>query len=81
MQTGSRADVISANIRAELARRRGAQADLAELLSCSQGAISDRMRGRTRFQIEELEAIAAFLEVPLEHLLATPGSDAKAVSA
>lgn len=69
MQTTSR-DEIAANVRAAMAYRRVEQAAIADLLGKSKASVSDRLRGITHFRVDELQAIAAFLEVPLEQLLA-----------
>lgn len=61
---------IAANVRAAAARRRVEQAAIAELINRSPAAVSDRMNGKTNFRIDELQAIAGYLEVTLDSLLA-----------
>ena len=62
---------VAANIRAEAARRRKTQAQLAEAAGLSQFAISRRMREEFPFTLDEVQAIADFLGVPLSDLLNT----------
>jgi transcriptional regulator with XRE-family HTH domain len=70
---------IAENVRAAKARRRVSDADIAEAIGLSRSAINDRMNNRAKFQIDELQAIAAYLDVPLEQLLApTTTSEASA---
>lgn len=61
---------VPANVRAELARRRKRQEDLAELLGLTRQAVSQRLLGRVDFRIAELQAIADYLEVPIGTLVA-----------
>lgn len=60
---------VGANVRAEMARRDVSQVKIAENLGMSQAAISSRLRGRTPFDINELAAIADYLEMPISGLL------------
>lgn len=74
MQTTSR-DAIAANVRAAVARRLDiTHGDLAEHLRLSRSAMSDRLRGVTNFRPEELQALAAFIDQPIDKLLA-PAED------
>lgn len=61
---------IADTIRAELARKRLTQADLALHLLMSPAAVSRRLSGQTPFDVNELAAVAAFLGVPACDLLA-----------
>lgn len=70
---------IAANVRAAIAYARVDQAEIADLLGKSRPAVSDRLRGLTHFRVDELQAIAAHLTVPLEQLLA-PAADTSAVA-
>lgn len=67
MRDNARGRVVS-NIRAELARRGRRQAELMAVLGLSSPALQNRMSGRTTFRLHELEAIASWLDVPLEAL-------------
>lgn len=61
--------LVGHNIRAELARRKKSQNTLAIHLNVSQSWVSARLNGRTPFDINELDAIAKFLDVPLSTFL------------
>jgi transcriptional regulator with XRE-family HTH domain len=65
------AETVAANVRAEMARRRVTQADLAELLNVSQQAISRRVSGRTAFGLDDLAKLADHFGVPLVALIGT----------
>lgn len=60
---------VAANVRAELARRRLRQADVAAALGMTTSALSRRLTGETPFDVDELEALAAHLELPITGLL------------
>lgn len=61
--------VTGANIKAEMARRGVKQAALAAALGLSQPQVSARLRGVVPFNVNELLAVAAFLDVPVATLL------------
>ncbi|MGW4097097.1 helix-turn-helix domain-containing protein [Mycobacterium sp. NPDC004974] len=61
--------IAGANVRAEMARRGISQTLVGDRLSLSQPAISARLRGQTPFDLNELVAIAEFLEVPVAALI------------
>ena len=61
--------LTGANVRAEMARRGVSQVALAEHMGKTQAAISARILGRVPFDINELTAVAAYLEVPITALL------------
>jgi transcriptional regulator with XRE-family HTH domain len=56
---------VASEVRAELARKRIPQADLAEVLGVSQAGISRRLSGDTPFDVNEVAAVADFLGVPI----------------
>lgn len=60
------------NVRAEVARRRVRQADLADLLGISQQAMSRRLHGEVSLTVDELKLIAAHLDMPVHVLLGEP---------
>jgi len=60
---------VAANVRAEMARRRARQSDLAQVLDLSQSAVSKRLAGTIPLDLDELGGIATFLNVPIENLL------------
>ena len=59
------ATTIAANVRAEVARTRTSQANLAAILNLSQSSVSMRLRGATPFSAHELATIATHLGVPV----------------
>lgn len=69
--TPTPATETGANIRAEMARRGITQTMLAKHLGVAQAQVSKRLRGTIAFDINELCAIAQFLDVPLDVLLPT----------
>jgi transcriptional regulator with XRE-family HTH domain len=58
-----------ANVRAEMARRGVSQVKMAAALGLSQPSVSARLRGVTPFDVDELHAVADFLDVPVAALL------------
>jgi len=78
MHKPTRREEIAANVRAALAYRGLDQATLAPVIGRSESAVSTRLRGIANFRVDELEAIAAFLQVPLEQLLAPAAEEASA---
>ena len=56
-------------IRAEMSRRRKTQADAAQVLGISQAAVGRRLTGEVDITVPELQALAAWLEVPASALL------------
>lgn len=60
---------VAANVRAEMGRRRFTQTKLAGTLGVSQMFLSRRLGGHVPFDLQELERIAAALEIPVELLL------------
>jgi transcriptional regulator with XRE-family HTH domain len=67
--TNTPSAATGANVRAEMARRGVSQTALAKTLGMSQTAVSKRLRGTTPFDINELHAVAAALDVTLDRLL------------
>ena len=61
--------VTADNVRAEMARRRVTQSQLAEALGIGQPAVSGKLKGRSPFDIDELATISEFLHVPLAALI------------
>lgn len=59
---------VAANVRAEVARRRIRQADIAGHLSIDQRAVSRRLLGHVEFSASELQKLAELLEVPVSAL-------------
>lgn len=66
-------DRVAAEVRAELARRQMTQQDLAAIVGMSQASVSERLRGKTMFTLDDIERFATALEVhPAVFLDATP---------
>lgn len=66
---------VAAEVRAWMARRGVRQETLATQMGLSQSALSMRLRGRTRWTINDLAAVSEALDVPVATLLAPPPSD------
>jgi transcriptional regulator with XRE-family HTH domain len=60
---------VTANVKAEMARRDVTQQQLAERIGMAQQSLSRRLRGETRFSIDELQLIADVLDVAITDLL------------
>jgi transcriptional regulator with XRE-family HTH domain len=67
--TSTPAEQVAANLRAEIARQRISQRDLANYLGLSQQSVSARLLGRIPLDVNELVRVAEFLNVPLGTLL------------
>lgn len=78
MQRPTTREEIAANVRAAMAYRRVEQAEIAGVIGKSTASVSERVTGKTNFRVDELQLIAAHLEVPLDQLLAP--AEAEAVS-
>lgn len=63
-------ETIAEAVRVSAVRRRVTSKALADRLGLSSAAMSRRMTGAVEFTGSELQAIAEFLEVPLERLVA-----------
>ena len=66
-------DLVMDNVLAELARRRVTQRQAARSLGISEATFSDRVRGRTRLTLDDIERFAALLDVDPAELLARRG--------
>lgn len=62
-------DVVAANVRAEMARRRVTQRDIGAALGIAHSAVSHRLTGRTAFDVNELATIAGLLDVEVSDLV------------
>ncbi len=65
-------DVVTTNLLAELARRRVTQRAAARALGISEQAFSDRVRGRTRTTLDDLQAYSLLLGINPAALLVRP---------
>lgn len=72
---------VGATVRAELARRKRNQRELAEALGISQTQVSRRLAGEIAFNVDELAIVAAFLGVPMSLLIATAPVESPASAA
>jgi transcriptional regulator with XRE-family HTH domain len=55
---------VAATVRAEMARQRITQTQMAERLGMSQVAVSRRLLGQVPFDVEELGRVAEILDLP-----------------
>jgi predicted XRE-type DNA-binding protein len=62
--------VVSGEVRAWMARRDVKQEALAKALGITQPSLSMRLRGRTRWTIQDLVVVSKTLDVPISVLLA-----------
>ena len=65
---------VAAEVRAVLARKRSSQRQLAKALGLTQPVIWRRLQGDMQFRVDELQAVAEFVEVPVSTLF--PGDAA-----
>ena len=65
---GHRTEALAAEIRAEKARRKIANHELAEALGISTATLRRRLDGVRPFYFHELEALARYFDVPLSEL-------------
>lgn len=62
-------DALAANIRAERARRRLRQDDVAAALGCARSGVADMESGRRRITLNDVTVICRTLNVSLAELL------------
>lgn len=72
--TNGLSQTVADNIRAEMARRKKSQRDVAEALGSSQPAVYRRLAGEVAFDVDELGAIADLLEMDVRDLLPATAS-------
>lgn len=63
---------VSGEVRAWMARRGVKQQEIADRLGITQPSLSMRLRGRTRWTINDLVIVAETLKVPVSALLTSP---------
>jgi len=68
VRTTSREE-IAANVRGWMARRKVEQSAIADLLGKSKVSVSGRVNGTIHFRIDELQLVAAHLNITLDQLL------------
>lgn len=66
---------VAATVRAELARHQLKQRHLAEALGISVQQTSERLAGSTPFRLDELDAIADLLDLPLTDIVSPPARE------
>jgi transcriptional regulator with XRE-family HTH domain len=76
MDRETRSRHVAEEIRAVLARRRISGKEMASALGLSQFAMSRRLRGETPFSLDELDAVARHLGVPVSSLITDPAEPA-----
>ena len=61
--------IVSGNVRAEMARRRVTQKDLSEALGIAQTQISKRLNGHSEWRVNDLPPVAEVLGVSIDVLI------------
>lgn len=69
MQISTPTERVASNIRAEMARRKRTQAQLAGALGLTRSSMHRRMTGEQALNVDELHVIASFLGVSVATLL------------
>lgn len=69
MTTTAVTATVIENIRAQMARKRLSQKDIADHLGVTQPAVSARLSGKTPIDVEELSKIADLLDLSAAELL------------
>ena len=72
---------VAAEVRAVLARKRISQRQLAKALGLTQPVIWRRLRGDVQFSVDELQAVAEFVEVPVSTFFPVDAATPAAVPA
>jgi transcriptional regulator with XRE-family HTH domain len=70
-------DAVAAEIRAELARQQLSGVRAAKSLGWTQNYISARLRGVVPLSLDDLQAIADLLEVPVTKFFEVTGTDVR----
>ncbi len=65
----SLAEIVAAEVRAEMGRQRKSQDDLADVLGIARSVISLRLNGHRPFKLAEVELLADYFGVPLTSLI------------
>jgi transcriptional regulator with XRE-family HTH domain len=60
---------VAANVRSAMGYHGYVQADLARMLHMPQQSISDRLRGKTAFTLNELETLAPYLGLTVAEII------------
>lgn len=75
----STADVVAANIRAEAGRQGFTQVALGRAIGMTQNQVTKRWKGHVRWQLEELDAVAAVLGLKVVELMTPTGRDSATI--
>jgi transcriptional regulator with XRE-family HTH domain len=67
--TKTPAEIVAANVRAEMARQQIKQSEVAIAIGVGQSGVSKRLAGTVAFDVNELAQIAVLLGVPVARLL------------
>jgi transcriptional regulator with XRE-family HTH domain len=62
-------ELVADKIRGRMAEQHKRQVDLAEVLGMTQQAVSKKLRGRSVWDVNELHAVADWLDTPISELL------------
>ena len=65
---------VAAEVRAEAARRRASQRDIASVLGMTQASVSKKMKGEVRFSVTDLLKLADAWGVPLSQFIFDSGT-------
>lgn len=65
---------VTTSVRVEMALRRETQADLARVLGVTQTSVSSRLRGRTRWSVDDLDKMAEHFGVEVSALVNPPAA-------
>lgn len=71
-QPSTLADMVAAEVRAQLARRQHTGVALAQAIGKSEMYVSRRLRGQVPFDLADLDQIAKFLGVEVHTLMPAP---------
>lgn len=74
MNTDSLTERVATEIRLEMVRQRKTGVDLSRFLNCSQQAASRRLTGKVPFDLDEVAAIAQWLDVEPMALIPWPAA-------
>jgi transcriptional regulator with XRE-family HTH domain len=74
-------EIVAGEVRAEIARQRRGQVELAAELGWTQAFLSRRLTGSVAFSTDEVEHVARVLGVPLTQFTAVRAAPDKAASA
>jgi len=67
-------ETVGATVRAEMARRKVTQQQVAAVLKIAQTQVSRRLNGQVSFNVDELQAVANLLGLPVQDLVSVRAS-------